>query len=926
MMTSVEFDIWCNHLKLNEQARKQIEKIRSLEPSRRVGGGKNNVCGRYPSQKMGVTIQFESHRNELGHIYQLEYDEDVLEYYDQPPPIFLDYLSKNGRRNYHKHTPDTFVIRKEECGWEEYKTEKELFKKLQESPNRWQRTPEGKWLCAPGTDVASQFGFYYVVRSEAQINSTFLRNFIWLSDYFHSNKPLSVKEALTKSVHTLVSQKVGITLAQIIQQTSASIDDLNILIASNQIYVDLKNAFLGEPEKVRVYLDQDEALTYKNLALNTNNKSRISSSSLCTVGTVINWDGIKWEIVNPGSSSIGLLGNNGKLIELPNKTFEHLVKSGKISSVSDTEQLHINVDIEKILKQSCKKDLITANNRLKEIESFINNSASTSPTRTQRRWIKKFQDAQKIYGRGFIGLIPKHRDKGWRRQGIEQQVFELMLSDIEENYENIKQPSIRHAYESFKEKCNELGFKAPSKETYRKTVRKRPQHQLQSKRMGSRGAYKEEPFHWYIYHSQTPVHGDRPLEVCHIDHTEVDVELLSSIMGQHGTAQESLTEQTNMGRAWATLMIDAYSRRILAVYMSFDPPSYCSDMMILRICVSRYRKLPQIIVVDCGADFDSIDFETLLAYFGITKKQRPPGKPRYGSVIESFFGVADKEFWHNLMGNTQIMKNVRQVTKSVNPKNHAIWTLPSLYEKFCEYCYEVYDSCPHPALRMSPREAFNLGQANAGSREHTLINLSEFELLALPSLTSLNGKRKVTQDGVKINYIYYWNSSFRLIRGNKVDVKYDPFDITVAYAYVQGEWVKCFSRYLWELSEHSVRELMIAACELKKLNKIHFQKFGEITAKKLVAFFKRIEMKEALLTPPWLSAKKAIEQQRLKDAELKQVIAIVEGKSIEVEHKDSPNFSAFRDEQQPILSSVSTEVKYIAQETVNETFEPLEEW
>ena len=58
MMTSVEFDIWCNHLKLNEQARKHIEKIRSLEPSRRVGGGKNNVCGRYPSQKMGVTIQF----------------------------------------------------------------------------------------------------------------------------------------------------------------------------------------------------------------------------------------------------------------------------------------------------------------------------------------------------------------------------------------------------------------------------------------------------------------------------------------------------------------------------------------------------------------------------------------------------------------------------------------------------------------------------------------------------------------------------------------------------------------------------------------------------------------------------------------------------------------------------------------------------
>jgi hypothetical protein len=35
-----------------------------------------------------------------------------LEYYDQPPRIELDYLSKNGRRNRHPYTPDLFIIRK----------------------------------------------------------------------------------------------------------------------------------------------------------------------------------------------------------------------------------------------------------------------------------------------------------------------------------------------------------------------------------------------------------------------------------------------------------------------------------------------------------------------------------------------------------------------------------------------------------------------------------------------------------------------------------------------------------------------------------------------------------------------------------------------------------------------------------------------
>lgn len=170
--------------------------------------------------------------------------------------------------------------------------------------------------------------------------------------------------------------------------------------------------------------------------------------------------------------------------------------------------------------------------------------------------------------------------------------------------------------------------------------------------------------------------------------------------------------------------------------------------------------------------------EVLLAYFRITKKQRPPAKPRFGSVIESFFGVADQEFWHNLTGNTQIMRNVRQVTKGVNPKRHAVWTLSKLYTYFCEYCYEVYDTCPHPALRMSPREAFNLGLARSGMRNHLLVSIDEFKRLALPTAEDHNGQRLVTRKGIKLHYLYYWHSSFNQIPNTRVDVKYDPFDIT----------------------------------------------------------------------------------------------------------------------------------------------------
>jgi putative transposase len=51
--------------------------------------------------------------------------------------------------------------------------------------------------------------------------------------------------------------------------------------------------------------------------------------------------------------------------------------------------------------------------------------------------------------------------------------------------------------------------------------------------------------------------------------------------------------------------------------------------------------------------------------------------------------------------------------------------------------------------------------------------------------------------GVKINYVYYWSDEFRpaTMEHSQVPVRYDPFDIGTAYAFVQGRWVPCISEY-----------------------------------------------------------------------------------------------------------------------------------
>src|SRR6266704_2480913 len=117
MLAAHELGRLCERLGLSAEARAVIETIRSTPPSRRVRSAAGNVSVRYPSRKMGVTIQAESHRVELAGQY--EYDPQVLEFYDQPPAIKLKYQTGSGRQAGVWHTPDYFVLRADRVGWEE---------------------------------------------------------------------------------------------------------------------------------------------------------------------------------------------------------------------------------------------------------------------------------------------------------------------------------------------------------------------------------------------------------------------------------------------------------------------------------------------------------------------------------------------------------------------------------------------------------------------------------------------------------------------------------------------------------------------------------------------------------------------------------------------------------------------------------------
>ncbi|MCC5619398.1 DDE-type integrase/transposase/recombinase [Nostoc sp. CHAB 5836] len=382
MLTEEEFDQWCGQKRLTQSTRSLIAQIRQIPPSRRVQGNYGNVCGNYCSEKMGQTIQFESHRGELAHIIdQLEHNREVLEYYDQPPPLELNYFSKSARQVRTRHTPDFFVIEVNWVGWEEFKPISELVKKAQQQPNRYVQDENGNWFCPPGEEYAQKYGLNY--------------------HYY------------------------------------------------------------------------------------------------------------------------------------------------------------------------------TAKNR--------------------------------------------------RVSGVYRE-FQLACSQ--------QQPP----------------FKPPSERTFREQIKRQKNYQLTQARQGSKIAKQTKPFQ---SNNGMPKDGELPWENAHIDHTCLDINLVSSLisLATCNISSAISSEQMSLGRCWATFLVDGYSKRILAVYLSFEPPSYRSCLMVIRICVKRFGRLPQTIITDNGKEFHSVYFKQLLAYYKCHHKYRPSGEPRYGSPVERVFGTTNTLWLHELQGN-----------------------------------------------------------------------------------------------------------------------------------------------------------------------------------------------------------------------------------------------------------------------------------
>lgn len=358
MLCEADFLSWCKRLALTEATRAAISEVRSRNPARRVGGGRDNVSGRYPSRKMGVTIQFESHRVELPFVYEMEHAGSVLEYYDQPPCILLVYHAANGRRLSVVHTPDYFVLRQDSAGWVECKTAEELERLAVRAPNRYVRDGNGKWRRPPGEAHASALGLEYRVWSSADINWTLQRNLLFLEDYLRCD-PASAAGFVSPAIKAAIEENPGILLRELLEGAGdvAKRDEIYFLIATGSVYVDLSAAAIVEPEKVRVYVDSETADACQRT----------------------------WCELEASEAALGRIA----------------ARSGQVPNTQS--------EAFRLMAGASEQDLITANRRFDLVQRRLagEKTPNSIPARTLRLWLAQYRFAKETHGCGYVGLLPK---------------------------------------------------------------------------------------------------------------------------------------------------------------------------------------------------------------------------------------------------------------------------------------------------------------------------------------------------------------------------------------------------------------------------------------------------------------------------------------------------------------------------------------
>ncbi|RJG05362.1 integrase [Noviherbaspirillum cavernae] len=760
---------------------------------RSKGGG--NVITPYQSRKMQCTVETESRHLEFPVAVSHEHNPEVLEYFPQPCQLKFEVTDADGEIHTIDHTPDFLVVTERGVCFEECKSWSKLESLARRLPWRYQLSPDNLWEAPLIAQWLAERGIGYRIRTDREIPQRRIENILFLEDYLDPAAPACPVEVALR-VRDALAQEAVLYLVELYAKAECRSDDVFKLIADGELVADLDCTSLSEPTRCRIF--RDTSVREFEFARKQSASFTLPGTLDITEGARLTYDQTPYSVVMVGGSKVILQSDTDKRqVEVSLKALEELAAQRNIVMADGFALARTPTR----LSDFTEAELKVALRRKVDLEQV------SAPNRSQRRHLQVLSAARLAGSDELAALVPRLRDRGNRKPRLTSAQEAAMEYVIRETYLSSKAPNAKHCYRSLRVYCAQQDIKAPSYPTLIARIKSLPQQQADRARHGNRIAYQNSEFVNVLY-ADTPIHGLRAFQYVHMDHTQLDIELVSLRTGKR------------LGRPWLSLAIDAFTRRILGVYLSFDAPSYRSNMMLLRDIVYRHRRLPQFIVVDNGADFRSENFALAAEMMCIHLRYRPVGQPRHGAVMERIFGHMHSTYIYNLAGNTKAMKEVRSTTGKFLPSRLAEWTLEALYYGIEHWAFTYYDTEVHSALGMSPRDASTQSVEASGLRAHRIVTLTEdFLILTSPAVKHMGGQRIVDrQRGIKLhNTFYYWCPEFRdpKLHGKKVQVRCDPWDASTVYVQVDKRWMPARCKTLASLGQLTDKERELVSGELR---------------------------------------------------------------------------------------------------------------
>lgn len=399
-------------------------------------------------------------------------------------------------------------------------------------------------------------------------------------------------------------------------------------------------------------------------------------------------------------------------------------------------------------------------------------------------------------------LVPCHDEKGTIGTRLKPFVSEIVWRWIRELYLIEERPDLRPVYDVIVAEIEErnAGLIAPHRIPDYTTVLRLVNtyvtpYDMTRKREGARTAAQD------FREARGPRNAPtRPLQVVEIDHTPMDILLLSDDGTESKGDRRKKTQRVSL-----TLARCKFTRMIVGIYISREKPSWTSVMACLRMAILEKNLdglvvenpwpvigVPEVIVVDNGPEFHSRSMTATCGQLRIEIKRAPRRKPRHKGMIERTIGDFQRGFLAFIPG--KLFSNP-QVRREYDSEHHAALSLKRLVELAIQYAVDMENGDPMDVLLgRTPLQVWNTHRGD-GVRMPPCAD-------DLDAALGLTIDRTVTAVGVTFLGLVYQSEELQAIRkrvghmGKMLMVKVDPCDLGYVLVLDEGDGNKRKARWI----------------------------------------------------------------------------------------------------------------------------------